>query len=290
MRFPEGSGGGWADAALLLVGHGSSRIATSRIATERLARGLTDLGLFAEVRACFWKEEPVVSLDLVSARRVFVVPNFAGDGIFTRELIPGKLGLRGISTTLGDRQVIYTAPVGCHSGLADLLKRRALACCRQNGISPGNTAILVIGHGSRRPGQISSTPAQVAARLAADGDFAEVRAAYIEQDPAVGGWPDLVSAPFVLAQPLLVSEGMHASEDLPPLFGLQKPTGGPAFIAGRKVWLLDGIGRDPEVVSMILDQVRAAEQAAATTAFATQETASVGASGRLEQDERDRPH
>lgn len=287
MKNSGDRGDGWADAALLLVGHGSSRIPASRTTTERLAREVAAQGRFAEVRACFWKEDPMVALDLVAARRVFVVPNFAGDGIFTRELIPKRLGLSGLRTCLDGREVIYTAPVGCHPGIAGLLKRRALVHCRSHGIAPAKTAILVIGHGSRRPGMVSTTPAEVAARLAADAVFAEVRVAYIEQDPAVGDWPALVSAPVVLAQPLLVSEGMHASEDLPPVFGLTTPTGGPVQVAGRTVWLMDGIGRDRQVVAMILDQVRDAERRAASAPPPIQEPAVVGASGEAPEGAKD---
>jgi sirohydrochlorin cobaltochelatase len=249
----------WNKAAVLLVGHGSSRVTTSRDATSRLAESLRAQTLFAEVRECFWKEAPFLSLDLVAASLVYVVPNFAGEGVFTRKLIPNKLGLSGRLTTLAGRRVVYTDPVGSHPGMPALLQRRAESLCATNDIAPEDTALVIIGHGSSRPGGSSGTPEAVAASLRASSRFAEITTAYIEQEPRVNDWPALVRSRHVIAAPLLISEGMHASEDLPPLFGLSKPQGGPVEMAGRQVWLMGGIGRDPEVVEIILDQIRSAE-------------------------------
>ncbi|HLN23944.1 MAG TPA: CbiX/SirB N-terminal domain-containing protein [Patescibacteria group bacterium] len=249
----------WNKAALLLVGHGSSRVTTSRDATSRLAETMRAQNLFAEVRECFWKEAPFLSLDLVAAPLVYVVPNFAGEGVFTRKLIPDRLGLNGRLTALSGRRVVYTDPVGSHPGMPALLQRRAESLCAANAIAPEDTALVVIGHGSSRPGGSSGTPEAVAATLRADSRFAEVVTAFIEQEPRVADWPALVRSRHVIAAPLLISEGMHASEDLPPLFGLATPQGGPVETAGRQVWLMGGIGRDPEVVDIILDQIRAAE-------------------------------
>ena len=256
----------WNEAALLLVGHGSSRLATGREATARLAASIRRQGLFAEVQDCYWKEQPFLSLDLVGADLVYVVPNFAGEGVFTRRLIPQRLGLTGLVTDLAGRRLVYTDPVGCHPRIPQLLTKRAVALCAAHGIEPAATALLIVGHGSRQPGRVSSTPEEVALAVRAGRIFAEVATAYIEQAPRVAAWPHLVAARRVIAAPLLISEGMHTTEDLPPLFGLDTPTGGPTEIDGRTTWLMGGIGCDPEVVEMILDQVRAAEAAAALTA------------------------
>ncbi|WP_158240782.1 CbiX/SirB N-terminal domain-containing protein [Telmatospirillum siberiense] len=251
----------WNEAALLLVGHGSSRLATSRQATDRLVEAIRRRGLFAEVRGCFWKEAPFLSLDLVRAKTVYVVPNFAGEGAFTQRLIPERLGITGTLSRLGDRRLVYTRPVGCHPRLPELLCRRAEELCRDHRVAPQSAGLLIIGHGSRRPGGVSATPEAVAATLRGEEVFAEVATAYLEQAPFVADWPQLVAARHVLVAPWLVSEGMHASEDLPPHFGMSAPRGGPVEIHGRTVWLMDGIGRDDEVVEMILDHIRQAETA-----------------------------
>lgn len=251
----------WNDAALLLVGHGSSRLPTSRQATDRLAEGIRRRGLFAEVAACFWKEAPFLSLDLVRAETVYVVPNFAGEGSFTQRLIPERLGITGPVSHIGGRRLIYTRPIGCHPRLPELLRHRAVTLCLEHHVDPQSTALLIIGHGSRQPGGVSATPEAVAAALRASGVFAEVATAYLEQAPDVADWHHLVTAPHVLVAPWLISEGMHASEDLPPHFGMTTPRGGPVASHGRIVWLMDGIGRDAEVVEMIFESIRRAEAA-----------------------------
>ncbi len=254
----------WKGAALLLVGHGSSRRPEGRAATVRLAEEIRRRNLFAEVRECFWKEPPFPSLDLVTAPLVYVMPNFAAEGTFARRLIPKRLGLAGRLTDLSGRRVIYCDPVGSHPGVAALLQSRAEALCRSGGIAPETTALLVIAHGSRSGGA-GQAPEAVAAALRAIGRFAEVATAYIEQEPRVAEWPKLVRAPSVVAAPLLISDGMHASEDLPPLFGLSTPFGGPVAFGGRTVWLMGGLGSDPEVAAMVLDLVRAADAMLAKT-------------------------
>ncbi|HXP97962.1 MAG TPA: hypothetical protein VN809_14700, partial [Telmatospirillum sp.] len=89
--------------------------------------------------------------------------------------------------------------------------------------------------------------------------FARVATAYLEQAPFVGDWPHLIDSGQIIAAPWLISEGMHASEDLPPHFGLNTPRGGPVTSHGRTIWLMDGIGRDDEVAEMIFDHIRQAE-------------------------------
>jgi sirohydrochlorin cobaltochelatase len=84
-----------AEAALVLVGHGSARSARSRASTLSLAARLRALGRFAEVEAVFTDDEPPVreALGLVKAARVVVVPALASDGYHARETIPADLGL-----------------------------------------------------------------------------------------------------------------------------------------------------------------------------------------------------
>jgi len=249
----------WKDSALLLVGHGSSKMPNARLAACRLADGLRSLNLFAEVEACFWKEEPFVSLDLVKSRNVHVVPYFSGEGVFTKKLIPERLGLSGRLTRIDGRTIYYSPPVGTHPEIPCLLCRRAHELCRKQNIPSAETTLLMIAHGSSKPGGSSGTPEAVAERLRLDAGFAEVVIAYIEQEPFAADWTRLVSKRHVIAAPLLVSEGMHASQDLPPLFGLSTPEGGPSEIDGHLAWLMGGIGRDPEVAQIILDLIQATQ-------------------------------
>lgn len=244
-------------AALLLIGHGSARNPHSKEPTLRLAEDMARRGLFAEVAACFLKEAPRADAALagLAAREVFVVPNLAGEGHIARREIPALMGLSGRRTERDGRVIHYARPVGSHPRIPDLVGGRAARLMAEAGLAPAEVSLLLVGHGSSRPGGASATAESVAETLRASGRFGEVTVAYLEQPPFVTGWQTLVSRPAVIVLPLLIAEGLHASEDLPPLFGLPPGGGGPAAVAGRRVWLCRGIGADPEIAELILERV-----------------------------------
>ncbi|KAF0111319.1 MAG: hypothetical protein FD149_2553 [Rhodospirillaceae bacterium] len=260
-------------AALVLVGHGSVRNAQSSAPTRRLAEILHRRELFAEVTACFWKESPPLreALTQVNAAEVFVVPNFAGAGYFTHEVIPREMGLSGPLTRVADakggvRCIHYTPPVGAHPRLARLVLRRTTAVAERHALDPATLCLLLVGHGSRHGS--SETAEALAADVRRTGGLGAVRTAYLEQEPRVKAWPSFVAEQDVLVLPLLMAEGLHGSEDLPPLFGVSAadlaaitdvPAVGARF-RDRRVWYCQGIGRDPEVIDIILDQVRQAAE------------------------------
>jgi sirohydrochlorin cobaltochelatase len=219
-------------ASLLLVAHGSTRHPAAAEGLYRIAERLKPR--FAHVDVAFWRQEPVLSPDHLRGGKVYVVPYFAGLGKHTEQLIPERLGLPG------KPGVTYCPPVGCHPALPGLIHRRALAATD----NPAETSLLLIGHGSREGGA-NRTPEKIAETLRSLGGFAEVATAYLEQAPFAADWRRLVRFPKVVAQPLLLSAGMHASEDLPPLF------------AGSNAILLQGVGEEAEIAAMVLDQIEA---------------------------------
>jgi sirohydrochlorin cobaltochelatase len=85
----------FADAALVLVGHGSTLNAESAAPIYQHGDELRRRKIFAQVVECFWKLEPGICAVLrgVFARRVFVVPLFISEGYFTAEVIPRELGI-----------------------------------------------------------------------------------------------------------------------------------------------------------------------------------------------------
>ena len=220
-------------ASLLLVAHGSTRHPAAADGLYRIAERLKPR--FAHVDVAFWRQEPMLAPDQLRDGKVYVVPYFAGLGKHTEQLIPERLGLPGRAG------ITYCPPVGCHPALPGLIHRRALAAAGD----PAGTTLLLIGHGSREGGA-NRTPETIAEALRALGGFAEVVTAYLEQAPFAADWRRLVHFPAVVAQPLLLSAGMHASDDLPPLF------------EGSDAVLLHGIGSEEEITALILDQLGAA--------------------------------
>src|SRR5437762_6687045 len=84
------------DAALVLVGHGSTKNADSARPVYQHGEELRGRKIFAEVLEGFWKIEPGMAtvVGKASAPRIFVVPLFISEGYFTQEMIPRELGLR----------------------------------------------------------------------------------------------------------------------------------------------------------------------------------------------------
>ena len=222
------------DASLLLVAHGSTSHPDAAQGLYRIAERLKPR--FTHVDVAFWRQEPLLSRSHLRAGKVYVVPYFTGLGKHTETLIPGKLG---ITCKVADG-VTYCPPVGCHPALPRLIHRRALEAAAD----PAETTLLLIGHGSKE-GSASRTPEAIASSLRALGGFGEVVTAYLEQAPFAADWRQLVRKPRVIVQPLLLSAGMHASADLPPLF------------EGSDAVLLQGIGEEEEIATMVLDQIEA---------------------------------
>jgi len=247
------------DVALLLVGHGSARHPEAVRPIFDLALAVRARGRFAEVAAFFLKASPgpEQALGLVTAPWVVVVPVFAGQGYYTGTLIPKALELAGPLTRRAGRVIVYTAPVGGHARLPAVLAGRAAAFAVRAGLNPAAASLLLIAHGSSRPGG-GAIPKAIAAAIDAERRFAEVALGFLEQEPRAAAWPSLVRRGTILALPLLVAQGLHASQDIPPLFGLTPGQCGPAAIAGRRVHLVGGLGAEPELVDIVIDTAETA--------------------------------
>jgi sirohydrochlorin cobaltochelatase len=245
-------------SALVLVGHGSGRYPDAARPVLALAESIRGRGLFAEVTAVFMKQDPplAAALSLVSAPIVYVVPVFAGRGFYTGTLIPREIGLTGQVTQRDGRRVLYTEPAGSHPRLPGLLACRADGMAQACGWKPEETSLLLIAHGSSRPGGAGETPKAIAAALAGMNHFAEVQLCFLEQDPFAHDWPKMIKGGRVVALPLLVAQGLHAGQDIPPLFGLAPGETGPVDSHGRQVALATGLGAEPELEDIILDLVR----------------------------------
>lgn len=241
--------------ALVLVAHGSARHPTSAAPVQALAALLAARGDWDRVDAVFMKQEPLAAglLDRLDADQVVVVPVFAGQGYYTDTLIPAALGL----DRAGDR-ARYTPPVGCHPRLPALLAARARARAAAAGWAAADCALVLVAHGSSRPGGSGGTAHAIAAAIAATGGFAQVVTVFLEQAPRAADWADLVRRSRVVVLPLLIAQGMHASQDLPPLFGLEAGDTGPVTRHGHAVVLTTGLGAEPDLVDIVAEIAAAA--------------------------------
>ena len=150
-----------ADAALVIIGHGSSISPNSSLATTLQGNEIRRRNLFAEVHEAFWKEAPFLGdvLDDVAAPRVFVVPNLACRGYITSDVIPRTMGLTGRVTERigrhGHQTVILCNPVGTNPRIAKVVAGRAESIVTEFGLAAEETCLMLVGHGSKRNAQSS---------------------------------------------------------------------------------------------------------------------------------------
>ncbi|HVV73084.1 MAG TPA: CbiX/SirB N-terminal domain-containing protein, partial [Verrucomicrobiae bacterium] len=116
----------FSDAALVLVGHGTTLNAGSSAPAKQHAAELRRRQIFAAVHEAFWKQEPnlaEVSRSL-AFRRLFFVPLFVSEGYFSSEIIPKALGFETTTHAEGalvqhreNQTRFYCRPVGTHSSM-----------------------------------------------------------------------------------------------------------------------------------------------------------------------------
>ena len=151
----------FSDAALVLVGHGSTLNAESSAPTFQHADELRRRNLFAQVQECFWKLEPGVASVLrgIFAPRVFIVPLFISEGYFTEEVIPRELGFCRKGETQfarvqrrGDQILYYCGPIGTHDSMTEVLLARARQVVEEHPFpstpKTSDSSLFIAGHGT----------------------------------------------------------------------------------------------------------------------------------------------
>ena len=262
----------FSDAALVLVGHGSTLNADSSAPTYQHADEL-------HLRECFWKLEPAICgvLRGVFAPRVFVVPLFISEGYFTEEVIPRELGLRKCDEPdfariqqRGSQTIYYCGPVGTHESMTGVLLARARDIVNKHP-SPlvpdrGDTALFIAGHGTGNNENSRKAIERQAELIRAQGLYAEVHATFMEEDPRVGDCYLIARAKAIVMVPFFISD-----EDIPVMLGeprdavrsrlrSSQPTWrNPTERNGKLVWYTSAVGAEPHLADVILERAREAQ-------------------------------
>jgi sirohydrochlorin cobaltochelatase len=278
------SNGDFSDAALVLVGHGSTLNADSSAPTYPHADELRRRKLFAQVVECFWKLEPTICgvLRGVFAQRIFVVPLFISEGYFTEEVIPRELGLRTSDQRdfprvqrRGNQTLHYCGSVGTHDSMTDVLLARARNIVEKHP-SPRapeskETTLFIAGHGTGNNENSRRAIERQVELIRSKRLYAEVHAVFMEEDPRIGDCYRMARARNVVVVPFFISDGLHSYEDIPRLLGEPEdavrhrlkngqPTWhNPTERNGRLVWYTSAIGSEPHIADVILERVREAQ-------------------------------
>ncbi len=279
----------FSDAALVLVGHGSTVNADSSAPVYQHADEFRRRGTFGQVMECFWKLEPAISAVWrgVFAPRAFVVPLFISEGYFTEQVIPRELGLceNGQADfpreqTRGNQIVYYCGPVGTHASMTEVILSRARQAVEKypfpRAPKPSETTLFIAGHGTGNNENSRKAIERQVELISALGQFAAVRAIFMEEEPRIADCYTLAETKSIVVVPFFISDGLHSFEDIPVMLGEperivqarlkagQAPWRNPTEKKGKWLWYAETIGKDPCLADVILARVREARANATT--------------------------
>ncbi|HSH16098.1 MAG TPA: CbiX/SirB N-terminal domain-containing protein [Verrucomicrobiae bacterium] len=271
----------FSDAALVLVGHGSTLNADSSAPAYQHADTLRRRKIFAQVQECFWKLEPSIAgvLRGIFATRVFIVPLFISEGYFTEEIIPRELGLRAkgekdfARVQRRDGQTLYYAgPVGTHASMTEVLLARARNIVAKHPFprapKPAETTLFIAGHGTSQNENSRQAIERQAALIRERPLYAACHAVFMEEEPRVGDCYAMAATKNLVMVPFFISDGLHSQEDIPVLLGETEkavrerlkqgtPTWrNPTERHGKRLWYAPSIGTEPQLAEVIMERVR----------------------------------
>jgi sirohydrochlorin cobaltochelatase len=250
--------------ALIIIGHGSHLNADSSAPVYRHAEAIRSLGVFDEVRECFWKEEPSMRhvWDTVASERVFAVPLFISEGYFTEEVVPRELRLSGPApscTEIAGRTIFYTGPIGTHPWMGRLILRRAEESAGLSDAEAADAGLVVIGHGTERNASSAAAVYEVAHQARATRIFGAVEAGFLDQSPEVGDVVATMPHRRIVLVPFFIAAGWHTQETIPDDLGINRPAESTLTIKdGREIYYAAPVGTFPEVAQIILQRAREA--------------------------------
>ncbi|HWX22221.1 MAG TPA: CbiX/SirB N-terminal domain-containing protein [Candidatus Binatia bacterium] len=273
----------FADAALVLFGHGSTLNPESGAPVFQHAAELRRRNCFADVREAFWKQKPrlVEVLPAIRARRVFLVPLFISEGYFSNEVIPRELGFGNQGDLVrvqphGPQTLTYCQPVGSHSSMTGVLLARARGVVEQfpfpRAPRPEDITLFVAGHGTEENENSRVAIERQVELLRTMGLYAAVHGVFLEEEPRIGECYQIALTRNIVVVPFFISDGMHVREDIPVLLGEPKrlvqqrlQTGQPTWRnpnekQGKLVWYASAVGTEPLIANVILERAREADK------------------------------
>lgn len=271
----------FSDAALVLVGHGSTLNADSSAPTYQHADELRRRGMFAQVIECFWKLEPGIAgvLRGVFAPRVFIVPLFISEGYFTEQVIPRELGLCGNEQAgfariqkRGEQTLYYCGPVGTHESMTEVILQRAREVVEKFPFprlpKAKETTLFIAGHGTGNNENSRKAIERQVEIIRNRNIYAAVHPSFMEEAPRIGECYEMASTRNLVMVPFFISDGLHSFEDIPEMLGEPKkvvqerlksgqPTWrNPTEKRDKLVWYSRSIGNEPHIADVILERVR----------------------------------
>lgn len=232
--------------ALVIVGHGSHLNPHSNEPVFHHAEEVRRQDVFDEVQEAFWKEEPGLRdvLRTLATETVYVVPLFMSEGYFVDEVIPRELRLTEENDLDVDKEVHYTPPVGTHSSMTEVILERAKKVGDKNG------GLAVVGHGTERNPKSADAVYQHVEKIRQVGDFKEVQALFMDEEPLVSEVTDYFDTPQIAVVPFFVADGYHTREDIPKDIGIVEDN----EVNGHQIYYSGSVGTEDLVADVIIER------------------------------------
>jgi sirohydrochlorin cobaltochelatase len=238
-------------AGLLLLAHGERLDGQSNDDVTRLAADIAARNFAAETRVGFIAGTPQIAqaLQTLTAEHVVAYPLFMADGHFLRIAVNS---LRTAAEAGRPRRVVTVLPpLGAEPTLANLIAAKAEAAACAQGLSPAQTTLILVAHGSKRGNASRRATEMVADRLRDLTPFAAVTGAYLDEPPALGAALESHPGPAVVVG-MFVGHGLHARIDLPRLL---------ASLPGRTIAFAGHVGGWRDISDVVADGLQRALQA-----------------------------
>jgi sirohydrochlorin cobaltochelatase len=273
----------FADAVLVLFGHGSTVNVESSAPVLQHVAELRRRRIFAEVREAFWKQDPRLTelLPELAAPQIFLLPFFISEGYFSDQVIPRELGFHseaeGDSWRVqrrGAQTLVYCRPVGSHPRMTDVLLARARGVLERfpfpRAPLPKDTTLFIAGHGTEQNENSRAAIERQVELLKAMTLYAAVEGVFLEEQPRIPDCYQIAQTRNVVVVPFFISDGMHVRGDIPVLLGEParlvkqrlesgRPTWrNPTEKNGRLVWYAPAVGTEPLLAEVIVERAREA--------------------------------
>ena len=115
-------------------------------------------------------------------------------------------------------------------------------------------ALLIVGHGSKSANADDVLPYYVDFFR---GEFDEVLACYLEQEPRIEDALGAIEAGRVFVMPLLVAHGYHTKVTIPRALGIDSAHG---FSRCKEIFLLEPLGRSEHIALLIKERIGEAKK------------------------------
>ncbi len=265
----SGDGATEDDLSVLIVSHGSSLDPDSYEPVYDCARRLRKKCRFGEVVVGFHKQSPGLreAWRSLESRRVAVIPFLASAGFFASRFIPKQLGFEAAHydevVDLGDRQIVYTAPVGVDRqvwSLVDEVAINAIDTILPPDLTPDQVTVLVVGHGTPRHRASGQSVRDCVAYLREQkARFGHVLEAFVDEEPFLDSVLERAPAGDIVVVPYFVANGPHVTEDIPQGLGIAgDPSDHPHRVGEHRFWFVDAIGLRAELCEIVAARARAA--------------------------------